>query len=93
MGNHDVMPSQEYGASSPHEGMSAGTYLKTRITTLRPAMLDLPNPIRLLRMLSAQQWAFFFIAFAAWVSSSLPARLNHLPRKLTCPLQTDLGCL
>lgn len=68
MGHHDVMASQEPGASSPHEGMPAGTYLKTRLTTLRPAMLDLPNPIRLLRLLNAQQWAFFFIAFAAWVS-------------------------
>lgn len=66
MAHHDVMSSQEPGASAPHEGMSAGTYLKTRLTTLRPAMLDLPNPIRLLRMLNAQQWAFFFIAFAAW---------------------------
>ncbi|OAQ98182.1 hypothetical protein LLEC1_07320 [Akanthomyces lecanii] len=66
MGHHDVMSSQEPGASSPHQGMSAGTYLKTRLTTLRPAMLDLPNPIRLLRMLNGQQWAFFFIAFAAW---------------------------
>ncbi|KAM0740941.1 hypothetical protein ACQRIT_003798 [Beauveria bassiana] len=66
MGHHDVMASREPGASSPHEGMSAGTYLKTRLTTLRPAMLDLPNPIRLLRLLNAQQWAFFFIAFAAW---------------------------
>jgi hypothetical protein len=27
-----------------------------------------PNPIKLLRMLNSQQWAFFFIAFAAWVS-------------------------
>lgn len=67
MGQHDVRASQEPGASAPHEGMSASTYLKTRLTTLRPAMLDLPNPIRLLRMLSAQQWAFFGIAFAAWV--------------------------
>lgn len=80
MGHHDIMASQEPGASAPHEGMSFTTYLKTRISTLRPAMLDVPNPIRLVRMLNAQQWSFFAIAFAAWVCtahSQLPVSYSH----------------
>lgn len=56
---------------APHEGMSAKQYLATRFSTLRPPMLDVPNPIALLRMLNSQQWAFFFVAFAAWVSPPL----------------------
>lgn len=58
----------EYNDAAPHEGMSAGEYIGSRFTTLKPAMLDLPNPIKLIRMLNRQQWAFFAVAFAAWVS-------------------------
>jgi len=56
----------EYNDAAPHEGMSAGEYIGTRFTTLKPAMLDLPNPIKLIRMLNRMQWAFFAVAFAAW---------------------------
>jgi MFS transporter, SHS family, lactate transporter len=46
--------------------MSAGKYLATRISTLRPPMAKAPNPITLLRMLNLQQWLFFLVAFIAW---------------------------
>ncbi|POR33857.1 Carboxylic acid transporter protein [Tolypocladium paradoxum] len=46
--------------------MSAAKYMATRISTLRPPMLPVPNPIKLLRMLNRQQWAFFALAFFAW---------------------------
>ncbi|PNY23302.1 Carboxylic acid transporter protein, partial [Tolypocladium capitatum] len=52
--------------AAPHEGMSAGRYVATRIPTLRPPMLPVPNPVTLLRMLNRQQWAFFSLAFFAW---------------------------
>ncbi|KAL7629822.1 Carboxylic acid transporter [Parahypoxylon ruwenzoriense] len=50
----------------PHHGMSAGEYLATRITTLKPPMAKAPNPIRLIRMLNRRQWSFFGVAFFAW---------------------------
>jgi len=53
-----------------HHGMSAGEYLGSRISSLKPPLLDAPNPIRLLRSLNSTQWAFFFVAFAAWVCLS-----------------------
>ncbi|KAK1779762.1 major facilitator superfamily domain-containing protein [Copromyces sp. CBS 386.78] len=51
---------------APHHGMSIGQYIKTRFTTLKPAMRPAPNPIKLLRMITARQWAFFGVAFFAW---------------------------
>lgn len=48
------------------ENMSAGRYLATRFSTLKPPMAKAPNPIRLLRMLNLQQWLFFLVAFLAW---------------------------
>jgi hypothetical protein len=51
----------------PNVSKSPGRYLATRLPTLKPRMLSAPNPIRLIRMLNAHHWAFFFIAFAAWV--------------------------
>ncbi|KAM7213185.1 Major facilitator superfamily domain containing protein [Rhypophila decipiens] len=50
----------------PHHGMSAGEYIATRFTTLRPLMTKAPNPIRLLRSINRTQWAFFMVAFLAW---------------------------
>ncbi|PHH68384.1 hypothetical protein CDD80_7554 [Ophiocordyceps camponoti-rufipedis] len=44
----------------------AGHYLATRLPTLRPALLPVPNPWRLLRMLDKRQWSFFCLAFWAW---------------------------
>jgi SHS family lactate transporter-like MFS transporter len=46
--------------------MSAGRYLATRITTLKPPMAKAPNPFALLGMLNTQQWLFFLVAFFAW---------------------------
>jgi hypothetical protein len=60
------MGQHEYDVRAPHDGMSASKYIATRFTTLKPPFLHVPNPIKLVRMLNAQQWAFFFVAFAAW---------------------------
>ncbi|EQL00820.1 sugar transporter family protein [Ophiocordyceps sinensis CO18] len=62
------VPSHDRDASdaAPWEGMSARRYLATRISTLRPPMVAMANPWRLLRMLNAQQWSFFGLAFFAW---------------------------
>jgi SHS family lactate transporter-like MFS transporter len=57
---------REYTAPPPQERMSAGRYLATRITTLKPAMHKVQNPIALLRLLNLQQWMFFLVAFFAW---------------------------
>ena len=50
----------------PAEKMSIGTYIKTRIPTLKPPMHKAPNPFKLLAMLNFQQWMFFLVAFFAW---------------------------
>ncbi|KAM0414149.1 hypothetical protein ACHAPD_007393 [Fusarium lateritium] len=60
------MTQDEYNTRAPHEGMTPGQYAATRFSSLKPPMHNVPNPIKLLRMLNSQQWAFFFIAFAAW---------------------------
>lgn len=49
-----------------HEKMSVGRYAATRVTTLKPAMEKVGNPIALLRLLNLQQWMFFLVAFFAW---------------------------
>ena len=51
---------------SPAKRRSIGTYVATRIPTLRPPMFKAPNPIKLLAMLNFQQWMFFLVAFLAW---------------------------
>jgi len=48
------------------EPMSAGKYIATRFSTLKPPMTKVANPISLLRMLNRQQWLFFSVAFIAW---------------------------
>ncbi|RMZ81765.1 hypothetical protein DV738_g2066, partial [Chaetothyriales sp. CBS 135597] len=47
-------------------GMTAGRYIATRLSTLRPPMVKAPNPIKLLALLNFQQWMFFLVAFLAW---------------------------
>jgi MFS transporter, SHS family, lactate transporter len=68
----DVQPEggihQTQSGHPPHHGMSAGEYIKTRFTTLKPPMAKAPNPFRLVAKLTGRQWAFFFVAFIAWVS-------------------------
>ncbi|KAL1305339.1 hypothetical protein AAFC00_002237 [Neodothiora populina] len=60
--NEHYMPS----SGEPVEHMSVSKYAATRITTLKPPMNKVANPIKLLRMLNKEQWLFFAIAFAAW---------------------------
>ncbi|CAK7240417.1 MAG: Carboxylic acid transporter [Sporothrix thermara] len=50
----------------PYHGMTTGQYLRTRFSSLKPVMASAPNPIRLLMMPTARQWAFFAVAFVAW---------------------------
>lgn len=55
------------GASTPNEPeMSVGRYFATRLSTLKPPMEKLENPISLLRLLNRKQWLFFWCAFIAW---------------------------
>ena len=68
----------EYDTRAPHDGMSAGRYLATRFSSLKPPMLRLPNPIRLLMMLNGQQWAFFFVAFLGWTMGTCDLALLGL---------------
>jgi hypothetical protein len=48
------------------ERMSVGKYAATRLTTLKPPMDRVQNPLKLLMMLNTQQWLFFLVAFFAW---------------------------
>jgi SHS family lactate transporter-like MFS transporter len=57
---------REYAHPPMQEKMSAGRYMATRVTTLKPAMAKVQNPIALLRLLNLQQWMFFLVAFFAW---------------------------
>lgn len=72
-----------------YEGMSVSQYMGTRVSSLKPPMTKLPNPISLLRSLNAQQWAFFFVAFAAWVSLSF--LVYRSTRRTNVIKTTDLG--
>lgn len=51
---------------APHEGMSPGEYIATRIPTLKPPMAKVPNPFKALGLLNKQQWLFFACGFIAW---------------------------
>ncbi|PSK36128.1 Carboxylic acid transporter [Elsinoe australis] len=66
--------------AAPYDGLATGQsatsmgpfkYLATRVTTLKPPMAKVDNPIKLLRTLNRQQWAFFGIAFCAWTWDAL----------------------
>jgi SHS family lactate transporter-like MFS transporter len=59
---------REYANARPpmQEKTSVGRYFATRVTTLKPAMARVQNPIALLRLLNLQQWMFFLVAFFAW---------------------------
>lgn len=66
------MADEKYGAEQREyappmqEKTSIGRYFATRVTTLKPAMAKVQNPIALLRLLNLQQWMFFLVAFFAW---------------------------
>ena len=55
----------------PHENMSVGRYIATRITTLKPAMAKVQNPISVLRLLNKSQWLFFLAGFLGWMWDAL----------------------
>ncbi|KAK4554625.1 Carboxylic acid transporter [Recurvomyces mirabilis] len=57
-------------SGEPDEKMSAGRYVATRLSSLKPPMVPLENPFSLLRQLNRQQWAFFGIAFCGWAWDS-----------------------
>jgi len=51
---------------SADDNMSAGRYAATRVSTLKPPMERVANPIKLLGLLNGQQWLFFLCGFIAW---------------------------
>jgi SHS family lactate transporter-like MFS transporter len=61
-------PVEEHlGDEPPHHGMSAGQYIASRFSSLKPPMSKLPSPFKLIMMLNGHHWAFFLVAFFAWV--------------------------
>lgn len=44
----------------------AGKYVASRLSSLKPPMEKIANPLRLLRLLNPKQWSFFGVAFFAW---------------------------
>jgi len=53
-------------AGETPEKMSAGRYLATRLSTLKPPMDKVENPITVLGLLNTKQWLFFLCSFLAW---------------------------
>lgn len=57
-----------YDASAMDDGgparrkMSAGHYLATRISSLRPPMAKVENPLRIIALVNRQQWLFFLVS-------------------------------
>jgi len=54
----------EYSSRSreqPEAKMNASTYIKTRISTLKPTLTLPENPIKLLGLLSRKDWLFFSV--------------------------------
>lgn len=48
------------------EQMSAGEYLRTRFSTLKPPLHRPPNPIKVVKSLSFMNWMMFLCAFLGW---------------------------
>ena len=48
------------------DNMTAGRYIATRLSSLKPPMNRLENPFKLLALLSFKQWMFFLVAFLGW---------------------------
>ncbi len=84
--------------------MSIGTYIATRIPTLKPPMRKAPNPFKLLAMLNFQQWMFFLVAFLAWswdafdfftvslTVTPLTKQFNKKPSEITWGITLVLMC-
>ena len=77
----------------PHHGMSAGQYLATRFSTLKPPMAKAPNPIKLLRRITRQQWAFFMVAFCAWVRVKHYLYSHAKQLVIIINKHPDMGCV
>jgi hypothetical protein len=88
-GKHE--PSPEYnedqrddarlpGTGETPQMMSPGRYLATRLSTLKPPMDNVENPITLLRLLNKKQWLFFLCAFIAWTWDAF----GELPNGVGC---------
>jgi len=56
--------------------MSAGRYLATRFSTLKPPMDKVENPITVLGLLSSKQWLFFFCAFVGSPNFAMLTYIN-----------------
>jgi hypothetical protein len=56
--SHNLPPSGE-----PEQNMSIGQYIATRVSSLKPPMTRLENPITLLGSLNRHHWNAFGIAF------------------------------
>lgn len=63
---HAAAPYNNYTSGESPVKMSAGQYLATRFTTLKPPMARVENPFKLLTLLNTQQWLFFLVGFAGW---------------------------
>jgi SHS family lactate transporter-like MFS transporter len=83
----DAQLEQRAVESHSPKKMSAGEYMRTRFSTLKPPMNKAPNPFRLLAMLNRRQWAFFFIGFIAWVCLLANTSISSLTHNAV------LGCL
>jgi len=59
--------------------MSAGQYLATRVSSLKPPMTPLANPFSLLAQLNFQQWLFFGVAFCGWTWVCSSTMLSWMP--------------
>jgi SHS family lactate transporter-like MFS transporter len=66
-------------AGETPEKMSAGQYIATRFSSLKPPMDRVENPITLLASLNQKQWLFFLIAFLGWtwVGLSMDSRSSN----------------
>lgn len=67
VGTQSALAEEHLGDDPPHHGMSASQYIASRFSSLKPPMSKLPNPVKLIMMLNGHHWAFFLVAFFAWV--------------------------
>ncbi|KAF4554438.1 Carboxylic acid transporter-like protein 1 [Elsinoe fawcettii] len=60
-----------HGPAIAQPRMSVGQYIKTRFTTLKPAMMPVHNPIRVMGLLNREQALLFTAGFLAWMWDAL----------------------
>lgn len=55
------------GSGQPQDRtMTVGRYIATRLSSLKPPMDRVENPIKLLMLLNTKQWLFFLVGFIGW---------------------------